>query len=577
MTAANFVWTTSLPAMSFGMLSRVKPIAGLGMYTIPMALSLVRRRRGGGPSHSVASGLRAFLISLVDRRRAFFDATPKKVKNGAPWLTLGPQCAMDLPDRAMDLPDRALDLPDRALDLPDRALDLPDRAMDLPDRALDLPDRALDLPDRALDLPDRALDLPDRALDLPDRALDLPDRALDLPDRALDLPDRALDLPDRALDLPDRALDLPDRALDLPDRAVGPARPRVGPARPRGWRAPTRGWPSRTLVAAVARRGAVYGHEDRCTGRRAPSSEARAAPQDVADRWKRGGVQVGGQEHRDRRAGQRGARGRRRARSGGVGGLYFPLVRYHGVFGARSSWRALVTPKPPDGVARRKKSKACRDDGSRVRERGAGPRTSHRRPARTTFRRPWRRARRQTGRDDGDDDGDERRRPRRPRPAQRPSARWPSPSDDPTIIAVEHWRRFLDGELYAASSRVEWALLLRRTLRRRCPTLPLADHGGSVMVAIACIFRLQRGQRSTSNPKVLFSITAHSRRLDHANNAPSSTRPQCATEIIGRIDAHHRLDGNRSDGEPSGRDREHERGRRCSGRRCRHHARRMRK
>jgi hypothetical protein len=34
---------------------------------------------------------------------------------------------------------------------------------------------------------------------------------------------------------------------------------------------------------------------------------------------------------------------------------------------------------------------------------------------------------------------------------------------DPTIIAVKHWSRLLDGELYAASSRVEWALLLRRT------------------------------------------------------------------------------------------------------------------
>jgi hypothetical protein len=42
---------------------------------------------------------------------------------------------------------------------------------------------------------------------------------------------------------------------------------------------------------------------------------------------------------------------------------HLPLVRYHGVFGARSSWRALVTPKPPDGGARRKrKSKACSDD-----------------------------------------------------------------------------------------------------------------------------------------------------------------------------------------------------------------------
>ena len=47
------------------------------------------------------------------------------------------------------------------------------------------------------------------------------------------------------------------------------------------------------------------------------------------------------------------------------------------------------------------------------------------------------------------------------------------PSDDPTMVTVEHWSRLLDGELYAASSRVEWALLLRRTYgvdALRCPT-----------------------------------------------------------------------------------------------------------
>ena len=45
-------------------------------------------------------------------------------------------------------------------------------------------------------------------------------------------------------------------------------------------------------------------------------------------------------------------------------------------------------------------------------------------------------------------------------------------SDDPTRIPVEHWSRILDGELYAASSRVEWAVLLRRTYgvdALRCP------------------------------------------------------------------------------------------------------------
>mgnify|MGYP006886490420 CR=1 FL=1 len=29
------------------------------------------------------------------------------------------------------------------------------------------------------------------------------------------------------------------------------------------------------------------------------------------------------------------------------------------------------------------------------------------------------------------------------------------------MITVEHWRRILDGELYAASSRIAWAVLLR--------------------------------------------------------------------------------------------------------------------
>ncbi|WP_437911117.1 transposase [Sorangium sp. So ce327] len=37
-----------------------------------------------------------------------------------------------------------------------------------------------------------------------------------------------------------------------------------------------------------------------------------------------------------------------------------PLVRYHGVFAPRSSWRSLVTPKPP---ARAAKSEPCAGHG----------------------------------------------------------------------------------------------------------------------------------------------------------------------------------------------------------------------
>jgi len=162
---------------------------------------------------------------------------------------------------------------------------------------------------------------------------------------------------------------------------------------------------------------------------------------------------------------------------------YFPLVRYHGVLGARSSWRARVTPKPPDGVARRKKkSKACSDD----RQAGAPSAATTPVPVPARFA-P------QAGANDAAKDATKA--PPHAGAAATTAAATaaaaavtpaphPTPgssglravavaSDDPTIITIQHWRRLLDGELYAASSRVEWALLLRRTYgvdALRCPT-----------------------------------------------------------------------------------------------------------
>ena len=114
---------------------------------------------------------------------------------------------------------------------------------------------------------------------------------------------------------------------------------------------------------------------------------------------------------------------------------YFPLVRYHGVFAARSSWRALVTPKPPDGVARRTKPKPCSDPPP------AAPTTSAPAalPARTTPQ------------------------PLAPGSANAPASAAPilAPSalhalpiavGDPTAITVKHWNRLLDGALFATSS-----------------------------------------------------------------------------------------------------------------------------
>jgi hypothetical protein len=119
---------------------------------------------------------------------------------------------------------------------------------------------------------------------------------------------------------------------------------------------------------------------------------------------------------------------------------YFPLVRYHGVFGARSSWRALVTPKPPDGVARRKKSKRCPSDTPSPS--APAPRAS------STNAAP-------------------------PAPTSEPASPVTAPStaraiplpralEDPTTLTLKHWGRILEGELFATSSRVDWAVLLQR-------------------------------------------------------------------------------------------------------------------
>jgi hypothetical protein len=163
---------------------------------------------------------------------------------------------------------------------------------------------------------------------------------------------------------------------------------------------------------------------------------------------------------------------------------YFPLVRYHGVFAARSSWRKRVTPKPPDGVARRKKKpQACSDgahDGAPlaapapVPQAGANDVTATR-PAPVP------------GPQAGVNEPTMTTPPRAPAapvamtaaiaaasatPAAAPAASVAFAYEDPTMIAAPHWHRILDGELYAASSRIEWALLLRRTYgvdALRCP------------------------------------------------------------------------------------------------------------
>ena len=109
----------------------------------------------------------------------------------------------------------------------------------------------------------------------------------------------------------------------------------------------------------------------------------------------------------------------------------YPLVRYHGVLGPRSRWRALVVPRPQRTHVRKPAGPLSppSDHGERTRE----PR-----PTSSVVREPPPRLRAETD---------------------------PSTYLVPNVITVRHWDRLLDGELLATEPRVDWARLMRRTYR----------------------------------------------------------------------------------------------------------------
>jgi hypothetical protein len=141
-----------------------------------------------------------------------------------------------------------------------------------------------------------------------------------------------------------------------------------------------------------------------------------------------------------------------------------PTVRYHGVFAPRSSWRALVTPKPR---TRALVSKACPASASTSTTPSAStpaPVASSPGPSSPAQAAPAA--------------------PAAPKPASAPSVAASVPSSpthasaepviivDATTITVAHWGRLLDGELFATARYIDWATLLKRSFgfdALRCP------------------------------------------------------------------------------------------------------------
>ena len=137
----------------------------------------------------------------------------------------------------------------------------------------------------------------------------------------------------------------------------------------------------------------------------------------------------------------------------------YPLLRYHGVFAARSAWRPLVTPKPPasarplpcaEGKAKAERAPAVSDKPAVGDTPAASPPPTASPPPMPMPKSPA------------------SSRPSRPLPAV-PASHTSLAHDepvaraDPTTITIQHWGRLLDGELLAVSTRIAWPVLMKRT------------------------------------------------------------------------------------------------------------------
>jgi hypothetical protein len=136
----------------------------------------------------------------------------------------------------------------------------------------------------------------------------------------------------------------------------------------------------------------------------------------------------------------------------------FPLLRLHGVLAARHAWRARVVPRPPAPLPR---SEPCaRTPATDTPSRDAPPRDEPE-PARGDGRAAF-----------AVKDVD----------AKDTNALCAGAAEraGPNVLSVAHWNRLLGGELYAPHSRVDWALLLRRTFD--CDLRVCARCGGRLSV-----------------------------------------------------------------------------------------------
>ena len=157
----------------------------------------------------------------------------------------------------------------------------------------------------------------------------------------------------------------------------------------------------------------------------------------------------------------------------------YPLLRYAGVLAPRSAWRKDIVPKP------RERRPACNDapQASGTLKPRAEPEKAD-----ASLRRPERQ-REGAGQGAGSSPPDDRGAATVLRPAfAQPEPEVPdvvARSGDvialtPNVLSVKHWDRLLGGFLYAATPRVDWSALLRRSFQ--VDVMQCAKCGGRLRV-----------------------------------------------------------------------------------------------
>jgi hypothetical protein len=159
----------------------------------------------------------------------------------------------------------------------------------------------------------------------------------------------------------------------------------------------------------------------------------------------------------------------------------YPLVRFHGVLAPNSSWRKDVVPKPraPESPAKRcVVERRARSKAPETKEREAGS-------AKHGFGHPYgqhAQSARPAVRASANELSLHHRDGAPPATDALPPIAPPAPTGHaprsvhalaaltavvelvaPNILSVQHWERLLGGALYAATPRIDWATLLRRT------------------------------------------------------------------------------------------------------------------